>query len=442
MQNRLLFRAGFIALALTSFTVQAAQRTFVSTDGSDANTAYNCSLVKPCRSFAAAMGMTDSNGEIVVRKSGGYGAVSINKSISIIAPDGVYAGISAFPADTNGITLATAGITVLLRGLTINSMGATHGIRMTAGTSLSVENCVVNGFTSGSGLSVESASQVKVIDSLFQGNDTGAHFSAGATVTVSNTRVLGNGTGHGVAISASGSGIETVVTIDSSVINENAGYGVRVIANSSGVARVHVNDSMASHNGFGGIRGDADGGTAYVNALGTVANANSGNGFEIVGQNSSTGRMRIEGGGANHNSTHGVWSAAQSSGFTHLEVDSTLLGGNTSNGIYSAVASGGTGRTAIKGVNASGNQRGITAYGTGGTLHATVSDSLFSANTVDGIQSYGSPVTLVTSGNTVTGNAYGLSQEISSVFRSDGTNRVRNNTTANTFGTITTVSRI
>ena len=40
--------------------------------------------------------VTDSGGEIVVLSSGGYGPVLINKSVSIIAPEGIYAGISVF----------------------------------------------------------------------------------------------------------------------------------------------------------------------------------------------------------------------------------------------------------------------------------------------------------------------------------------------------------
>ena len=53
-----------------------AQRTFVSTSGNDANTGANCSLVAPCRSFASAMSVTATDGEIVVLDSGGYGPVT------------------------------------------------------------------------------------------------------------------------------------------------------------------------------------------------------------------------------------------------------------------------------------------------------------------------------------------------------------------------------
>ena len=36
----------------------SAQRTFVASYGSPANTAFNCSLSKPCRAFSDAIGVT------------------------------------------------------------------------------------------------------------------------------------------------------------------------------------------------------------------------------------------------------------------------------------------------------------------------------------------------------------------------------------------------
>ena len=45
--------AALVLSSLDAFAV--AQRTFVSTAGSDANTTFNCSLVAPCRSFGSAL---------------------------------------------------------------------------------------------------------------------------------------------------------------------------------------------------------------------------------------------------------------------------------------------------------------------------------------------------------------------------------------------------
>ncbi len=99
------------AFALFSGLGNAAQRTFVSGAGSDTNA---CTLVAPCRGFAVALTHTDPNGEIIVLDSAGYGPVTIDKSVSIVAPPGVYAGISVFSGD--GIVISGSGIDVALRG--------------------------------------------------------------------------------------------------------------------------------------------------------------------------------------------------------------------------------------------------------------------------------------------------------------------------------------
>jgi hypothetical protein len=72
-------------------TAAAAQRTFVATSGVDNP---SCSLASPCRTFAAAVAATAIGGEAIVLDSGGYGPVTVTKSMSIITPPGIYAGVS------------------------------------------------------------------------------------------------------------------------------------------------------------------------------------------------------------------------------------------------------------------------------------------------------------------------------------------------------------
>jgi len=98
----------------------ASQRTFVSTAGVD-NPA--CSVASPCRTFMGAVAATTKRGEVIVLDSGGYGQIIITQSISIIAPPGVYAGVSVSSGD--GITITTANNdSVTLRGLTINNVAS------------------------------------------------------------------------------------------------------------------------------------------------------------------------------------------------------------------------------------------------------------------------------------------------------------------------------
>lgn len=104
------FAAAWLVIAspLAGATVQ---RTFVASTGLDTNP---CSLSQPCRSFNHAMSQTSDNGEVVVLDSAGYGPATITTSVSIIAPPGVYAGVSVCVG--TGITLNASGIRVLLRG--------------------------------------------------------------------------------------------------------------------------------------------------------------------------------------------------------------------------------------------------------------------------------------------------------------------------------------
>ncbi len=157
-KTRILMALG-CALAFCA-PVMAAQRTFVSGTGLDAN---DCALARPCRGFATAMAHTDAYGEIVVLDSAGYGPVTIDKSVSIIAPPGVYAGVSVFSGD--GIEVDPgAGGKVVLRGLTINGQGGNVGIRIASGDEIHVERCVISNMSTGiyvpGGLAIRISSSV------------------------------------------------------------------------------------------------------------------------------------------------------------------------------------------------------------------------------------------------------------------------------------------
>ena len=95
-------------------------RTYIASNGLDTNDGR---LATPCRSIGAALAQTDPGGEIVVLDSAGYGTVSINKSVAVIAPPGIYAGITVTAG--TGIDV-TAGV-VALRGLTLRGPGGAVG---------------------------------------------------------------------------------------------------------------------------------------------------------------------------------------------------------------------------------------------------------------------------------------------------------------------------
>src|SRR6185369_5372871 len=115
-------------LLLISFAVAFAatahpqSRTWVSGEGDDINP---CSRTAPCKTFAGAISKTATNGEINCLDPGGFGAVTITKSITIDCHE-VYAGVLV--SGTNAIIVNTPSVndTVILRGLDIN--GLTTGL--------------------------------------------------------------------------------------------------------------------------------------------------------------------------------------------------------------------------------------------------------------------------------------------------------------------------
>src|ERR1700686_5761280 len=137
-----------LATMLPALSAQAQNtRSFVSGLGNDLN---NCSLAAPCRTFQHAHDQTTAGGEIAVLDTAGYGAVTINRSISIVNPGGVEAGISV-PSGGTAITInAGSSDAVSLRGLTIEGAGTgATGVKFNSGQSLTVENCVIRHFTTG-----------------------------------------------------------------------------------------------------------------------------------------------------------------------------------------------------------------------------------------------------------------------------------------------------
>ena len=112
-------------LAFTVMAYAAPQRTFVSAHhGNDANTANNCSITQPCRNFNAAIGVVNAGGEVVALDSGGYGATTISKAVTLTGPTGVYVAITALTAGSSAITVSAASTdTVVLRGLTLTGLG-------------------------------------------------------------------------------------------------------------------------------------------------------------------------------------------------------------------------------------------------------------------------------------------------------------------------------
>jgi hypothetical protein len=205
--------AVFACLLIGAATASAqATRTWVSGVGDDANP---CSRTAPCKTFAGAISKTAAGGEISVLDPGGFGAVTITKSITINGAN-QHAAITA--PGMNAITInAAATDVVVLRNLQINGMGTgLNGIRFVGGGALIVDTVNVSGFETGIDAA---AGHATVTQSLFTNNRVVAVNGRAGTLTVERSLIAGNQ----VAVLATNAG--TVRLSDNSVFNNLTGFG-------------------------------------------------------------------------------------------------------------------------------------------------------------------------------------------------------------------------
>ena len=118
----------FVMMSAAVSTQAITSRAFVSSTGNDANTATNCAQSAPCRTFATAISVVSTGGELVALDSSGYGPVTVNKSITIAAVPGETAFIIV-AGGTNGMTINPgANVAVTLRNLNLNGQGSASSI--------------------------------------------------------------------------------------------------------------------------------------------------------------------------------------------------------------------------------------------------------------------------------------------------------------------------
>ena len=239
-----------VIAAVATLPAQAVQRTFVASYGNDANTGTNCGFTNPCRSFTAAQVVTDPSGEIIALDAAGYGVITVVKSITITANPGFYAGISASANDA--VLIATAGVNVILRGLNINGIGAANGVRMTAGSSLAVENCVISNFNN-NGIWIQANARVRVSDSVLRGNLVdGIALEAGANGSVVRTKSGANGR-SGMLVQGTVAGVTATLSVTESDVASNQ-YGLAAFStNATATGRLSVSRTSATNNLIDGV---------------------------------------------------------------------------------------------------------------------------------------------------------------------------------------------
>jgi hypothetical protein len=264
-----------------------ATRTWVSGVGDDANP---CSRTAPCKTFPGAISKTAAGGEIDTLDPGGFGGVTITKSITIDGTSGL-AGVLV--SGTNGIVVnASSTDVVIIRNLDINGIGSgLAGILILGAGDVRIENCKIYRF-SGRGIEDRrTAGHLSVTNTTVNSNgQTGILAMSGGSstlnVTVDRVQMHGNGN-SGLAITG---GVRATVARSSATSNTFMGF----YADTG--ATLDVEDSVAFGNGSTGIMA-LTGGTVRLSNTTVTNNAtglHAGSGSDIL----SYGSNRIAGNAA------------------------------------------------------------------------------------------------------------------------------------------------
>lgn len=279
------FRFALNIIAITIFTMsvsmvaQAQVRTWVSGVGDDLNP---CSRTAPCKTYAGAISKTAKDGEISTLDPGGFGTVTITKSITINGGGGGQGYGSILASGTTGVIInitdpADVRKSVRLDWLNINGASTgVDGVRFVAGNVLHVSNTLIDGFTS-DGIEVTSSNSTVIVEnakvrncaatgmrtngtvgggiktsvtnSIFSRNGVGLDFQNGTIANVQDSAV-DNNTSHGLQVGEPSAG--SSLNISNTSIASNAGTGVNVLNTSRArIARCHIfqnNVSLAPAN--------------------------------------------------------------------------------------------------------------------------------------------------------------------------------------------------
>jgi hypothetical protein len=264
--------------------------------GDDANP---CSRTAPCKTFAGAISKTAPNGEIDALDPGGFGALTITKSITLDGGGGQVASILV--TGTNGIVVSAQPTdVVIIRNLRFDGLlgngsnsgnAGLNGIRFIGGRRLTLENVDIFGFNNNCVDIVPPANnQMNVVirnstldncNPFSNTNGLGAGVNiattSGSGVTLSIERSMITNSRDGVFLNGT-SGPGSNVNVYETNITGNAASGVTVQSTSSS-ANLFVKNSMLTNNATGGV---SNGGSASLLISGTVVTGNTTAGFSSI----------------------------------------------------------------------------------------------------------------------------------------------------------------
>ncbi len=264
-----------------------ATRTWISGVGDDANP---CSRTAPCKTFAGAISKTAAGGEINCLDPGGFGSVTITKSISLICDNNQQAGVLV--AATNAIIInVPAGTYVTISGLYIDGLGSTgvagvNGVYVLQGGNIALRNMTIAGFRNGYGVNFANTATGKLLMdnvSIFESGIVSDTLTGGvlvqpaagitANVAITNSRLLNN-ENVGLRLDTVGKvGSVINATVDHSTIAGNVNGILVKSPASTGTVKLFVSQSTVANNSNFGLIVNGTGATARLTNTAITNNA-------------------------------------------------------------------------------------------------------------------------------------------------------------------------
>ena len=265
------------AMAWAAPASAQATRTWVSGVGDDVNP---CSRTAPCKTFAGAISKTAAGGEINCLDPGGFGAVTITKSMTISCPyteGGALAGGNGIVIN-DGATATPNTAVVYLRGLDIFGVNPpSNGVRFVAGAALHIEDSVIRRFNAA--------------------NSAGVSFAPGAAAElfISNTLVADNGnaaTGGGIIIKPGPAGNAKITLHNVRIVNNaNVGFQIDMTGSTGGGINATADELYVSGN-VNGVHALQPAGTSGLTLTLTNSVIVNNSGTGILGDGASA-TMRV-----------------------------------------------------------------------------------------------------------------------------------------------------